>query len=115
LVTAYAISGDLASLRKIAEGGGDRAVRIEAIQKIGIIQSDAARTLLRDIYSSSTETEIKRAAMHGMLIAHDEEGVLALYRAAKESEEKRDLLRTLTLMGGDAAINAIDAALETKP
>jgi HEAT repeat protein len=115
LVTAYAISGDLASLRKIAEGGGDRAVRIEAVQKIGIIRSDAARTLLRDIYARTPDADIKQAALHGMLIAQDEQGVLALYRTAKTSEEKRDLLRTLTLMGGDAALNAIDAALEGKP
>jgi HEAT repeat protein len=114
LVDAYAISGDLASLRKIAEGSGDRAIRIEAVQKIGIIQNDAARAALREIYGSSTDEEIRDSALHGMLIASDEQGVLALYRAAKSSEEKRALLRMLSMMDGDAALQAIDAALETK-
>jgi HEAT repeat protein len=114
LVDAYAISGDLASLRKIAEGSGERSVRIEAVQKIGIVQSDDARTALRDIYSRSTDGEIRDAALQGMLIAHDEQGVLALYRAAKTGEEKRALLRTLTMMDGDVALKAIDAALEKK-
>ena len=36
---------------------------------------------------------------------------LALYRAAKTNEEKRALLRILSIMGGDAALEAIDAAL----
>jgi len=45
LVEAYAISGDLQSLRKIAEGSGEHEVRIEAVQKIGIISSDAATPL----------------------------------------------------------------------
>lgn len=114
LVQAYAISGDLTSLRKIAEGAGDRSLRADAVRKLGIIHTDAARTALRDIYSRSTDEEIKRAALDGMLIGGDEQGVLALYRAAKTVEEKRALLRTLTAMDGDAALEAIDAALEKK-
>jgi len=40
--------------------------------------------------------------------------VLALYRAAKSNDEKRKLLRTLSMINGDAALEAIDAALEGK-
>jgi HEAT repeat protein len=114
LVDAYAISGDIDRLRKIAEGASEHSLRVEATQKIGIIQSDAARAALRDIYSTSKDEEIRNAALQGMLIARDEEGVLALYRAAKTSEEKRALLRMLSMMDGDAALKAIDAALEKK-
>ncbi len=114
LVEAFAISGDLASLRKIAEGNGDREVRLDAIRKIGIVDSDAARTALRDIYTRSTDAGIKDAALQGMLIADDDEGVLALYRAAKTPDEKRALMRTLSTMDGEAALQAIDAALEDR-
>ena len=114
LVDAFAISGDLVSLRKIAEGNGDRSVRIEATQQIGIIDSDAARVALRELYARSTDAEFKEAALRGMLIANDEQGVLALYKAAKTSDEKRSLLRVLSTMDGDVALQAIDAALETK-
>jgi len=114
LLQAYAISGDLASLRKIAEGGSEQSVRVEAVRNIGIIRNDAARVALREIYAGAKDEEIRDAALQGMLIAHDEQGVLALYRAAKTSDEKRALLRTLTLMDGDVALQAIDAALEKK-
>jgi HEAT repeat protein len=114
LVEAYALSGDLASLRKIAEGNGALDVRAEAVRKIGLIQSEAARAALRDIYTRSSEAEIKDAALQGMLIGGDEQGVLTLYRAAKSSDEKRALLRYLSMMDGDAALQAIDAALEGK-
>lgn len=114
LVQAYAISGDLASLRKIAESGAEPAVRAEAVRKIGIISGDAARDALRDIYSRSQDDDIKDAALQGMLIAGDEKGVLALYRAATTADEKRTLLRTLTMMDGDAALEVIDDALEAK-
>jgi HEAT repeat protein len=114
LVNAYAISGDLASLRKIAETSADPSLRAEAVQQIGVIGDDAARAALREIYSRSTDAKIKEAALQGLLIADDEQGVLALYRAATTAEEKRALLRTLTTMDGDAALEAIDAALEGK-
>lgn len=114
LVDAYAISGDLTSLRKIAESGADPSLRAEAVQQIGVIGDDAARGALREIYSRSTDAQIKEAALQGLLIADDEQGVLALYRAATTTEEKRALLRTLTIMDGDAALQAIDAALEGK-
>jgi HEAT repeat protein len=114
LVEAYAISGDLDRLRKIAEGGSEHSLRVEATQKIGIIQSDAARSALREIYSTTKDEEIRDAALQGMLIAGDEEGVLALYQAAKTSDEKRALMRMLSMMDGDAALKAIDAALEKK-
>ncbi len=114
LVDAYAISGDLASLRKIAEGNGELSMRSEAVRKIGIIGSDAAQTALREIYTASREEDIKNAALQGMLITGDDDGVLALYRAAKSADERRTLLRTLSMMDSDAALQAIDAALEGK-
>jgi HEAT repeat protein len=114
LVQAYAISGDLESLRKIAEGNGGKPMRVEAVRSIGIVGNDAARTALREIYSRATDQEIRDAALQGMLISGDEQGVLTLYRGAKTSDEKRALLRYLSMMDGDAALQAIDAALEGK-
>ena len=115
LLEAFAISGDLAGLRKIADGNGAHSMRVDAVRRIGIIETDEARAALRDIYTRSTDKEMKDAALQGMLIAEDEKGVLALYRAAKTNDEKRALLRTLSMMDGDAAIEAIDATLATKP
>jgi hypothetical protein len=114
LVDAYAISGDLASLRKIVEGSGEISIRSEAVRKMGIIGNDAARSALREIYTSSRDAELKDAALQGMLISGDDDGVLALYRAAQTPDEKRALMRTLSMMDSDAALKAIDAALEEK-
>jgi HEAT repeat protein len=114
LVEAYAISGDLQSLRKIVDSGAEPSVRAEAVRKIGIISNSAARSALREIYAKNANEEIKDAALQGMLIAGDEQGVLALYKGAATTDEKRMLLRTLTMMDGDAALEAIDSALEDK-
>jgi len=114
LVEAYAISGDLASLRKIADSNPERATRLEAVRKIGIIDGDESHKALREIYTRTEDREIRDAALQGMMISDDEEGVLALYRAAKSADEKRALMRTLSTMDGDAALKAIDDALEDK-
>jgi HEAT repeat protein len=114
LVDAYGIGGDLESLLKIVQGNGDPALRVEAVRRIGIIHNDAAKSALREIYTKSPAGEIKDAALQGMLIAQDDKGVLQLYRAAKTADEKRALLRMLSLMDSDAAIEAIDATLEKK-
>ena len=114
LLEAFAIGGDLESLRKIAEGTGEKSLRVDATQRIGIIDSDAARIALREIYTKATDKEIKDAAMNGMLIAGDDKGLLALYRVAKTNDEKRALLRMLTTMDSDAALEVIDQTLEKK-
>ena len=114
LLEAYAIGGDLQSLRKIAEGPGDLSLRTDATRRIGIINSDAARTALREIYTRATDKEIRDAAMQGMMIARDDKGLLELYRVAKTTDEKRALLRLLSTMDSDVALQAIDATLEKK-
>jgi len=114
LMEAYAIAGDLPSLRKVADGNGELALRVTAIRHIGIIGTEAAHAALREIYARNDGAELRDAALQGMLIGNDQQGVLTLYRAARTPEEKRKLLRTLSQMGGDAALQAIDAALEAK-
>ena len=115
LLDAYAIAGDLEGLLKIANGTGAHALRVDAVRRIGIIDTDPARAALRDLYTRNTDADIKDAALQGMMIADDDKGILALYRAAKTPAEKRTLLRTLSTMDSDAALEAIDATLEKKP
>lgn len=114
LLDAYTIGGDLVGLRKIVDSNGDMSIRSEAVRRIGTLHNDASRTALREIYSGTSAPQLKEAARQGMLISGDDEGVLALYRAAKTADEKRELLRTLSMIDGDAALQAIDAALEEK-
>lgn len=112
LLQAYAVSGDLESLRRMATGPGDERVRLKATQNIGIIGNDAAKQALRELYRGADSDAMKDAALQGMLVADDEQGVLELYRTSRDPEDKRALLKTLSIMGGDAALEAIDSALD---
>ena len=114
LIDAFAVSGDLQSLRKIAEGNGDRSLRLKAVRQIGIIDGDPAKVALREIYTRAADADIKDAALQGMMIADDDKGLLTLYQASTNTDEKRALLRMLMHMDSDVALQVIDSALEKK-
>ena len=111
LVQAFGIAGDLEGLLKIARTDSNPALRAKAIQSLGIIGTPAATAALSQLYQSAKSTQEKSAALTGMLIANDEAGLLKLYQTSTEPDEKRRILSQLGRMGGDAAMQAIDAAL----
>ena len=112
LVHAFAVAGDLTGLLNIARTHSDAGMRAKAIRSIGIIGSAPAKTALLELYQSAKTAPEKSAALGGMLIAGDQKSVLTLYRNSKTAAEKREVFSTLTKMGGDAALEAIDAALQ---
>jgi HEAT repeat protein len=116
LVRAFGISGDLESLSKLlgddVDGGVE--VQLEAVRAIGLISSKEARVTLRELYKRAPRPELKHAALQSLMISGDEDTLLSLYRAATAPAEKRELLRILSTMNGDKALEAIDSALEEK-
>lgn len=114
LIHAYAVAGDLESLRAILQGeAGDVTpeARRDAIRGVAIVGTDAARELLMQIYRDSNDAQIRQDAAQALMVADHDTGLLQLYRDASDPEEKRDLLRMLVMMDSDAALDAIDAAL----
>ena len=112
LVQAFAAAGDLTGLLTIARTNSDAGLRAKAIRSIGIIGTVPAKTALLELYQNAKTAPEKSAALEGMLIANDQKNVLTLYRNSKTTAEKREVFSTLSKMGGDAALEAIDAALQ---
>jgi hypothetical protein len=114
LVQAYAMAGDLASLRKLAETAPEADVRVDATRSIGMISGKESSQALRELYRSNQDPRVRRAALDGLMMSGDEAGLLEIYRTSTSTEEKKTVLRQLTMIGGDAALEAIDAALQGK-
>ncbi len=112
LVHAFAVAGDLAGLLNIARTHADSGLRAKAIRGLGIIGTPAAKAAMLERYQNAKTALEKSAALEGMLIANDQKSVLTLYRNSKTAAEKREVFSTLSKMGGDAALEAIDAALQ---
>lgn len=111
-VEAYAIAGDLESLNRLASAPGPS--RIKAIRSIGLVRTPEAKSELLKIYRSSPDKDVREAVLSGLLIANAEKEVMVLYRESKDPQEKTRLLRWLGTLGGDSALEAIDAALQGK-
>jgi HEAT repeat protein len=112
LVQAYAIAGDLDGLRRIAAQTDDREQRLRAISSMGMVSDSAAGEALLQAYRQAPDDETRNAALQGLLIRDDDDGILTLFRASEDGEEKRRLLRTLVHMNSDLVLDVIDATLD---
>ena len=111
LVDAYAIAGDVESLRTLAADSSNPDAQLEAISALGIVGGDEVNATLVDIYRGAGSDDVREAALEGMMISGYDQGVLELFRAADGAEEKRELLEMLVIMDSDAVWDVIDATL----
>ncbi|RLA29564.1 MAG: hypothetical protein DRQ63_00520 [Gammaproteobacteria bacterium] len=111
LIHAYAMSGDFESLQALATDASNPERQMQAIQGLGIVGGDEVNAALLEIYRGSDSADVKDAALHGMMVADYDDGVLELFRASQDAGEKRELLRMLVMMDSDAALEIIDETL----
>lgn len=102
--------GAIAELRSLSQSNGFTE---EIIEALGIAGGDDVNATLLEIYRSADTEDIREAALEGMLISGYDEGVIELYRASDDVEEKRQLLETLSMMGSDGLMEIIDEALSS--
>lgn len=112
LIEAYAIAGDVESLRELALDGSDPERQMYAIEGLAIAGGPEVDALLVDIYHSAGHDDIREAALEGMLITDNDEAVLELYRASDDPREKEKLLEMLVIMDSEAVWDVIDQALD---
>lgn len=112
LIQAYAVSGDLENLKKMAAAASDAEQRAAALSGMGMIGSEEANAALMDAYREAPDKATRQAALQGLLIGDHDEGVLELFRASRDSAEKRLLLRTMMNMDSDLVLDVIDSTLE---
>ena len=111
LIHAYSIAGDDLSLREMAMDSSDPRVQVAAIQSLGVVGGDDVNQTLLEIYRGADSGDVQQAALHGMMISGYEEGLVEIFRASDDTEEKRMLLHMLIAMDSDAALDIIDATL----
>lgn len=109
ILDALGVAGAVDALARFADSSKDESLRMHAIRGIGI-SGDGAR--LVDLYPKLASSGLRQAALEGLMIAGDSEKLMVLYRNASSDEERRSILRMLSITGGDAAIDAIENAIE---
>lgn len=109
VLEALGIAGASADLVTVATGPGALPLRLQALRGLGIA---GAGEQLVELYPRLQSAELKAAAREGLLISGHHSGLRQLYRAAEDPDEKRELLKLISLLGGDEALDAIEQAIE---
>jgi len=113
IVEALGVAGNSTALAAIAGNARQpEDIRIAALQALGVAGDRGGGEALVKLYAQANTPTLRDAVLQGLLVSGDSDAVLKLYRDAKGVDEKKALLRTLTSMGGDAAIDAIETQLD---
>jgi len=113
IVDALGVAGNSDALAAIAaDAKQPEEIRIAALHALGVAGDHGGAAELRKLYAGANTPALRDAVLQGLLVADDSDAVLELYRNAKSVDEKKALLRTLTTMGDDAAIDAIESELD---
>jgi HEAT repeat protein len=113
IIESLGVAGNADALSAIAGNAKmPEDIRVAALHSLGVAGDRGGEQALVALYAKSDTPALREAALQGMLITGDSDAVLDLYRNAKNAEEKKSLLRTLMQMGGDTAIDAIEAELD---
>ncbi|HEU4662611.1 MAG TPA: HEAT repeat domain-containing protein [Dokdonella sp.] len=113
IIDALGVAGDSRALAAIAaDAKQPEEMRIAAMHALGVAGDEGGSAALRSLYAGANTPALRDAVLQGLLVADDSDAVLELYRNAKTADEKKALLRTLTSMGDDAAIDAIESELD---
>jgi hypothetical protein len=81
------------------------------MRALGIAGDRGGGAALVDLYAKADTPAMRDAVLQGLLITGDSDAVTQLYRNARTTDEKKALLRVLTNMGGDKALDVIEQEL----
>jgi hypothetical protein len=83
---------------EFATTSSDPKLQTAAIEIMAVGRGKDAGPALVQIYRSSSDADVKRAAENGLFIAHDAPHLVELARAEKDLNRKRDIVSQLALM-----------------
>jgi hypothetical protein len=112
IIQSLGVAGNTSALTSIASNTAlPEKERMEAMRSLGVAGDHGGKTTLVDLYSKADTPALREAVLQGLLIAGDSDAVRKLYKNARTAEEKKAVLRTLTAMDDDGAIDLIEQEL----
>jgi len=95
------------SLLSIAKAGDDPDLQKRAIRYLGMNGNSRNRAILKEIYTSSTNPEVKKAVFQGWLMCGAKDDVLAVAQQEKSPELRKEAIRYLGIMGGRSELRQL--------
>jgi len=87
------------AITKMARGEGvNPLVQERAIQALGMYRADSGREVLGQIYSSSTDSDVKKAILRALMMSGDKARIFAAAKSEKDAELRGEAIRQLGMM-----------------
>jgi hypothetical protein len=87
------------AITKMARGEGvNPLVQERAIQALGMYRADSGREVLAQIYSSSTDSDVKKAILRALMMSGDKSRILAAAKSEKDPDLRGEAIRQLGMM-----------------
>lgn len=112
IIEALGVAENVSALKTIAGNAKlPEDERIDAMEALGVAGDEGGAAALVELYGKADTPALREAALQGLLVADDVEAVKKLYRNARSAEEKKAVLRVLTSMDDESAIDVIEHEL----
>jgi hypothetical protein len=112
IIEALGVAENVSALKSIAGNASlPEDQRVDAMEALGVAGEEEGAAALLELYGKASTPRLREAALQGLLIADEVEAVKKLYRNARSTEEKKAVLRVLTSMDDDSAIDVIEREL----
>jgi tetratricopeptide (TPR) repeat protein len=92
-------------LEQVARGGGNPDLQVKAIQYMGAVrkrsadgqkQTSASAPLLAEIYSSTSDVNVKRAILNALVSSRDTDRLLQIVKSEKDAGLRREAVQRVT-------------------
>jgi HEAT repeat protein len=103
LLDGLAVANDVEALVSIARDEKDSSLRAKAISSLGISETPQATAALKSFYTGSTDEGVRKAAIEGLFVQGNAAALIDLYRAEKDPQWRREIVKQLGLMDSDEA------------
>jgi HEAT repeats len=94
-------------LMTLAKSNTQPDLQKRAIRYMGMNSNAHNRAVLKEIYNSSADVSVKKSVFQAWLMGGDREDVLAVARTEKNPELRREAIRYLGMLGGQAELRQL--------
>jgi len=108
------VGGDASRLIELAKTEQNPELRLLAVRNLGIMGSRQTADALVEIYGTSKDAEMRRAALNGLFLQNNAEGLVALARKESDPAMKKEIVQKLSLMHSKAATDYLLEILNGK-
>jgi tetratricopeptide (TPR) repeat protein len=98
ILQAMFVGGDADKLIELAKGEKDPELRKSAIHNLGLMKRTGTSEALTGIYASDASLDVKKAVVNALFLQGNAAGLVALARAEKNPEMKKEIVSKLSIM-----------------